>query len=85
MIKFLSKHLQLILLIIMLVVLAVTVKFLYENFYKTITEAEEVTVLKRQVSPVVFKEKSWERVMASLDEKFAVPLPAGNINDPFKQ
>ncbi len=68
----------------MLAAIIFTLVFLYENFYKTIIGAREVTVLQRQVSPVVFMEKSWEQVMSKLDEKITPRPPLTNINNPFK-
>lgn len=85
MIKFLNKYLKLGLLLVMVVAIILTVIFLYENFYKTLIGAERVTVLQQQVSPVSFKEKSWNQVMSNLDEKLAPKPQITRPNNPFKQ
>lgn len=66
------------------IVLAVTLVFLYNNFYKTYIQADEVIVLKKQISPVVFDKKLWNQITASLDNKLTPNKIPESIKDPFE-
>lgn len=83
MFNFFGKHLNLILGLVLIAILVTTGFFLYENFYKTYIQADEVLVLQQQVSPVVFKQKSWDRVIEALDTKLAPKNIPNDLADPF--
>lgn len=82
--KFLTKYTLSVMLVLFGIILAVTFVFLYNNFYKTYIQADEVVVLKKQVSTVVFNEKLWSQITARLDKKLTPNKILENIKDPFE-
>lgn len=82
--KFFTKYTLSIMLVLFSIILVVTFVFLYNNFYKTYIQANEVVVLKKQISPVVFDEKLWNQVTARLDKKLVPNKILENIKDPFE-
>lgn len=58
--------------------------FLYKDFYQTITQAEEVTLLRAQVAPDIVNIKIFDEVIKKLDEKMNKPrLDKESIKNPF--
>ncbi|MBU1164076.1 hypothetical protein KKA15_00765 [Patescibacteria group bacterium] len=58
-----------VMLIVILVGVGFLMIFLYNDIYKTITHAEEVSILRTEVAPEVFQIKTFEGVMENLDQK----------------
>jgi hypothetical protein len=82
--KFFTKYLLSLILVLFGIFLTLTVVFLYNNFYKTYIQADEVVVLRQQVTPVVFDENLWIQVLANLDQKLVPKEIPENIKDPFE-
>lgn len=43
--------------------------FLYKNFYQTITQSEEIILLKQEVAPDTINMKKVEAILKALEEK----------------
>lgn len=59
--------------------------FLYTNFYQTITQSQEVILLRQEVAPNYIDIEKVERILESLDKK-TTTTPAINfqgIKNPF--
>lgn len=59
--------------------------FLYTNFYQTISQSEEIVLLKQEVAPDIIDTKKVEAVLGQINKK---PLQSEGINldevsDPF--
>jgi len=77
------KRLNIIIMIVVIVSIGATLRFLYSNMYKTITQAERIVLLRGQIIDATFNEKLWKGITENLEtKKSAEEIPA-NIKDPF--
>ncbi len=56
--------------------------YIYKNFYLTITQAEEIVLLRQEVAPDIVDTKHFEQAEAHLLNRAALPFPLLN-QDPF--
>lgn len=56
--------------------------FLYQNFYQTITESEEILALREKVAIEAVDIKKFEKIIKKIEEK-TVPLQPEPLNNPF--
>lgn len=56
--------------------------FLYKNFYRTITQSEEILILRQKVAPLSVEMNKFNEVMKKIKEKNKI-RPITAINDPF--
>lgn len=79
------RYLYPITIILIVVVLALIMRFLYHNVYQTIIEAELITDLRKEVSDEVLKEKSFKQVIDNIDKKSRNDaLNIETIKNPFR-
>lgn len=58
--------------------------FLYKDFYQSITQAEEVSILRAEVAPEVIDINEFDQVLQQIDEKINKPvLQTETLNNPF--
>jgi len=58
--------------------------FLYNDFYKTITHAEEVSILRSEVAPEIFQIKIFDSVVENLNLKMnQEKIDRSTINNAF--
>ncbi|GEM_PF-1354629 len=56
--------------------------FLYKNFYQTITQSEEILILRQKVAPLTVDMDKFNKIMAKIEKKKKI-RELGAINDPF--
>ncbi len=70
---------------IIVVSILILMNFLYQNVYQTISQAEQLTKLKKEVSKTPLKTEIFQAVVAKMAKKtaeFSQPIPT-KLNDPF--
>lgn len=79
------KYLYSFVFIIILAVFAVLAVFLYNNFYQTITQSQQIIILKQEVSPDVIDTKKVEKTLGLLEQKTAATSTINweEIKNPF--
>lgn len=75
------KYLYIVTLIIIIGFIAVLGYFLYKNFYQTITQAEEIILLKKEVAPEAIDTNKVDRVLEALEQKTTTTPSVVNLGD----
>lgn len=79
-----AKYLKYFSLAIILAIFGLTVFFLYNNFYETITQAKTVYVLKNQVALEVADVHLYDQIKINLtDKKSLGSFELRDLNNPF--
>lgn len=63
------KFIHLIITFLMIIILGVTGIFLYKNFYQTLTQAQEIIILKGEVAPEMLDFEKFNQVLNKIEEK----------------
>ncbi|MFH1866768.1 MAG: hypothetical protein ABIJ81_01655 [Patescibacteria group bacterium] len=80
----LYKLVPIVIILAILVALGWSVIFLYLNFYQTLTQAEEVSILRSQVSLRTINLKLYDQVFSALAHKKEFDAEKlKNLNNPF--
>ncbi len=77
------KRLNIIIMIVVIVSIGATLRFLYSNMYKTIIQAERIVLLKGQIIDATFNEKLWRDITENLETKKSAKNISENVKDPF--
>ena len=78
------KHSNASLSVLTLILLLITLLFLYQNFYQPMDDIADIYTLKGQTSFAAIDEKLFDEVYASIQTKTQRPLtPLANIKSPF--
>ncbi len=56
--------------------------FLYKNFYRTITQSEEILILRKKVAPLSINMDKFNKIMERVEEKNKISK-IKSINNPF--
>ncbi|MBI4812030.1 hypothetical protein HY798_01065 [Candidatus Falkowbacteria bacterium] len=67
---------------IIIIILFLISLFLYKNFYQTITQSEEVLILRGQLAFETIDINKFEEVIEKIKQKTASREP-GSVNNPF--
>jgi len=80
------NHLYQISLIIIVIILAILMFFLYNNVYKTLSHAEAVTELEKEVTEEELAREKFKEIMSQMEtKKLKSEVNIGFIRDPFEQ
>ncbi len=79
------RYLYIVAFLLLIGAIAILGNFLYKNFYQTITQSEEIILLKKEVAPDIINIDKVERVLQLLTTKTAPELTINfdNIKNPF--
>lgn len=80
-----SKLLYGLIIILVIAILSVLIFFLYKNFYQTITQSEQIILLKKEVAPDTIDMKRVGQVLDLLDKKTTTTeaIIYSEIKNPF--
>ncbi|MDD2807065.1 MAG: hypothetical protein PHW95_00905 [Patescibacteria group bacterium] len=59
--------------------------FLYQYFYQTIAQSEEIVLLKQEVAPDILDDDKVKKVLNRLDLKESTSTVPLAVNNPFKE
>ena len=72
-----QKYWYLFLAVVAVVLIGYLGFFIYQNFYRTITQAEEIVVLRQEVAPDTIDTKKINEVITAINNKIS---PATSVN-----
>lgn len=67
--RFVSKYLNIIVLVLVIIVLSILIYFLYYNFYLTLSEAKEVTTLQKRIISEGIQKEKFNKIISNINEK----------------
>jgi len=79
----LASYLRLAVVLIALVVFALLAFFLYKNLYLTITQSEEIILLKQEVAPDTIDMDKVNKSLEALEKKATTTIDWSKIKSPF--
>ncbi|MFA5021458.1 MAG: hypothetical protein WC508_00040 [Patescibacteria group bacterium] len=80
-----ARIITIVILITFLISIGFLSLFLYKNFYQTITQSQEIVVLRAEVSPYTINVEKFRTALTALDKKFSAPdkINWAEIKNPF--
>ena len=81
--KKISNWLAVIIIILTIIILILVSVFLYKNFYQTITQAKEITILQEKVALYTVDMEKFNLIIDRLSKK-TLPKKLDNITSPFR-